>query len=208
MQAAIAECGVPVSSLTDNGLVYSGYRRGRIVDFEKNLQAMGVATICSSPHHPQTCGKIERFWQTLKKWLDAHDTPGTLAQMQALLDQFREHYNHHRPHRALSGHTPAEAFAATGKATPATGTQPAHSVRVLDRKVSTDGLVGIDRTRISVGKQWAGHHLSVICDSNQAVLISGTRLVREVTLNGQDYIPAEHARYDLRGYRQPHPTTS
>ena len=37
--------------------------------FEANLRALGVRTINSRPYHPQTCGKIERFWQTLKKWL-------------------------------------------------------------------------------------------------------------------------------------------
>ena len=67
MEQAISEFGVPAMSLTDNGLCYSGYRRGMQVAFEINLNAFGCATVCSTPRHPQTCGKIERFWQTLKK---------------------------------------------------------------------------------------------------------------------------------------------
>lgn len=81
MSAAIAECGVPAMSLTDNGLCYSGQRRGYSVDFETNLRALGVNTVCSSPYHPQTCGKIERSWQTLKRWLRATGPFTTVAEL-------------------------------------------------------------------------------------------------------------------------------
>ena len=72
MAAAIAAHGIPARSLTDNGWVYSGHRRGISVAFELNLRALGCQPICSTPRHPQTCGKIERHWQTLKRWLTAH----------------------------------------------------------------------------------------------------------------------------------------
>ena len=49
--------------------------------FETNLRALGTRTINSAPSHPQTCGKIERFWQTLKKWLRARPAPATLAEL-------------------------------------------------------------------------------------------------------------------------------
>ena len=93
--------------------------------FEANLRALGTHTINSTPSHPQTCGKIERFWQTLKKWLRARPAPVDVEELNALLDQFRDFYNHHRPHRALRGATPAEAFAATERARPADRPLPA-----------------------------------------------------------------------------------
>ena len=114
--AGITECGIPSMSLSDNGIVYTGRFHGYESTLEVNLRALGVRTINSAPFHPQTCGKIERFWQTLKKWLSTQRQPETVAELNELLDRFCNHYNHHRPHRALRGATPAEAFAATDKA--------------------------------------------------------------------------------------------
>ena len=87
MLAGIAECGIPSMSLTDNGIVYTGRLRGYESAFETNLRALGVRTINSAPYHPQTCGKIERFWQTLKKWLRARPPRPPLAELNALLER-------------------------------------------------------------------------------------------------------------------------
>ncbi|WP_258063205.1 integrase core domain-containing protein [Pseudoclavibacter sp. Z016] len=52
--------------------------------------------------HPQTQGKVERFQQTLKKWLRAQpEQPTTLAELQHLIDRFRNDYSANRPHRTL-----------------------------------------------------------------------------------------------------------
>jgi transposase InsO family protein len=61
--------GLPVGQLTDNGLNFSGRLRGFEVRFETELRAVGVVPKTSRPYHPQTCRKVERFQQTLKKWL-------------------------------------------------------------------------------------------------------------------------------------------
>ena len=103
--AGIDECGVPSMSLSDNGIVYTGRFHSHKSAFEINLRALGVRTVNSAPFHPQTCGKIERFWQTLKKWLSARDPAATVADLNDLLKQFRWFYNHQRPHRALRGAT-------------------------------------------------------------------------------------------------------
>ena len=114
MLAGIAECGIPAMSLTDNGLVYTGRLRAFEAAFETNLRALGTHTINSTPAHPQTCGKIERFWQTLKKWLRARPAPATLEELNELLAQFRDYYNHQRPHRALHAATPAQPAPLSG----------------------------------------------------------------------------------------------
>jgi transposase InsO family protein len=72
--AAVAEHGIPASTLTGNGLVFTtrfaGGRGGRN-GFEAELRRLGVKQKNGKPSHPQTQGKIERFWQTLKTWLAA-----------------------------------------------------------------------------------------------------------------------------------------
>jgi hypothetical protein len=78
----------------------------------------------SRPNHPTTCGKVERFQQTMKKWLRAQpDQPATIAELQSLIDAFVVEYNHHRPHRSLPHQgTPATAYTSRPKATPMQGT--------------------------------------------------------------------------------------
>jgi transposase InsO family protein len=98
--------GLPARMLSDNGLSFNGSHRNATVEFETNLRVVGVQPIASTPFHPQTCGKVERFHQTLKKWLRKHPLVETLEQLQHQLDAWVEHYNHHRPHRSLKRCSP------------------------------------------------------------------------------------------------------
>jgi hypothetical protein len=80
----------------------------------------------SRPNHPTTCGKVERFHQTLKKWLRAQPRqPDTL--LQALCNQFVAYYNSCRPHRSLNRQTPLAAYQARPKATQPARPKPIRS---------------------------------------------------------------------------------
>jgi len=68
---AAQQWGLPAGVLSDNGLCFSGKLRQMEVSFEKNLRDAGIRPITGRPFHPQTTGKVERFQQTLKKWLPA-----------------------------------------------------------------------------------------------------------------------------------------
>jgi transposase InsO family protein len=185
MVAGIAECGIPSMSLTDNGVMYTGRLRGYESAFEANLRALGVHTINSGPYHPQTCGKIERFWQTLKKWLRSRPAPETVAELNAALEGFRQFYNHQRRHRALHGATPAQAFHASVKARPADRPLPA-PVFVTNGTVSaTSGQLFVPPYRINVGRRWAGHHCQSIRDGHHIAIYSGTQLIRQLTADPQ-----------------------
>jgi transposase InsO family protein len=182
MLTGIAECGIPAMSLSDNGFVYTGQRNGFESAFETNLRVLGVQTINSRPYHPQTCGKIERFWQTLKKWLRAHPA-ATLAELNDTLDRFRNFYNHQRPHRALRGATPAEAFAATIKARPAQRPLPAPVFVTRHVVNASSGRLAVPPYMVNVGRRWAGHTCDSIRDGNHIAIFSGTTLIRELTAN-------------------------
>jgi transposase InsO family protein len=102
---AVAAHGVPSSTLTDNGMVFttrlSGGKGGRN-GLETELHRLSVLQKNSSPNHPTTCGKVERFQQTMKSWLRAQpQQPTSLDQLQAMLDAFVRLYNEQRPHRSL-----------------------------------------------------------------------------------------------------------
>jgi transposase InsO family protein len=139
---AAATYGNPASLLTDNAAVFTGRSRGHgRVALEVTLHTRGISFRHCRPYHPQTCGKVERFHQTLKKWLARQPPATTVRQLQAQLDNFARYYNTVRPHRALTRRTPAQAYTARPKrsppaphSTPATGasattasTPPAYS---------------------------------------------------------------------------------
>ena len=191
MLAGITECGIPAMSLADNGMVYTGRLHAFESAFEANLRALGTHTINSTPGHPQTCGKIERFWQTLKKWLRARRAPATLDELNELLAQFRDFYNHHRAHRALRGATPAEAFTATAKARPAD--RPLPEPVFISRHTVGDksGKLHVAPYRINVGLRSASHTCDVIRQGDHIAIFSGTTLIRDLTADPtREYQPS------------------
>jgi transposase InsO family protein len=97
---------------------FAGGRGGRN-GLEHELARLGIKQKNGKPNHPQTQGKIERLWQTLKKWLAAQPQPAAITELQTLLDTFASYYNTRRPHRSLPHRqTPATAYAARPKASP------------------------------------------------------------------------------------------
>src|ERR1700758_2772041 len=116
---AVGAYGNPASLLSDNGAVFTGRYRGTgRVALEVTLHARGISFRHCRPYHPQTCGKIARLHQTLKKWLSNQPRAHTVGELPAQLDTFRAYYNTVRPHRALGRHTPHQAYLARPKATP------------------------------------------------------------------------------------------
>lgn len=141
----VAEHGIPVSTLTDNGMVFttrlSGGKGGRN-HLETELRRLGVEQKNGRPNHPTTQGKVERFQQTMKKWLHAQpDQPSMIDDLQALLDAFVEEYNQQRPHRSLPHRaTPATVYTSRPKATPGDRSDDTHD-RVREDRVDKSGKV-------------------------------------------------------------------
>lgn len=111
-QQTAAQHGFPASVLTDNGMVYTtrfaGGRGGRN-QLESLLVDLEIEQKHSRPNHPTTCGKVERFQQTLQRWLSACGPIDTIEQLQQHIDLFVAVYNLDRPHRALRT-TPAVTY--------------------------------------------------------------------------------------------------
>jgi transposase InsO family protein len=106
-RVAFRRHGLPAQVLTDNGAIFTGGPRGGgRVALEVELATHGILANRSTPYHPQTCGKVERFHQTQKKWLAKQPPAATLTELQRQLDRFRRYYNTTRPHRALHRRTP------------------------------------------------------------------------------------------------------
>jgi transposase InsO family protein len=191
-RATCAEYGVPASTLTDNGNVYTtrfaGGRGGRN-GLENELRRLGVTQKNGRPSHPQTQGKVERFQQTLKKWLAARPAAADLAGLQAQLDQFTSYYNQHRPHRSLARRaTPATAYATRPKAAPGDRDADTHD-RVRTDRIDDTGCVTLRHGgrlyHIGVGRAHARTHvLLLIRDLDIRIINAATgELLRQLTLD-------------------------
>jgi len=174
--AGAGEWGWPEWVLCDNA---KAHRHG----LTTALNALGIRVGHSRPYHPQTCGKVERFHQTLQRYLRAHDAASSLTELQDHLDAFRDVYNHRRPHRALGRKIPAQVWNATPKSGPDphqldTPTQ-IHRVRVAANGTLSAGR----RWRITIGSAYANTTADVIITATRCHVFIDGHLARQLTLD-------------------------
>jgi Integrase core domain len=199
-RAAAAAHGAPASTLTDNGMVFttrlSGGKGGRN-GLEAELRRLGVQQKNGKPNHPQTQGKVERLWQTLKKWLAAQPRqPADLAELQALPGAFAACYNHQRPHRSLPHRaTPATAYAARPKAAPGDRAADTHD-RVRRDIIDKTGCVtlrhGGNLYHLGTGRTHAGTHIILLVQDLHVRIVNAAtgELLRDLTLDtSRNYQP-------------------
>jgi transposase InsO family protein len=209
---SIAEHGIPASTLTDNGMVYttrfSGGKGGRN-SFEHELRRHNITQKNSRPNHPTTCGKVERFQQTLKRWLRKQPRqPATIAELQALIDRFVEDYNQHRPHSSLAHRaTPAVAYTARPKATPNSDRSTDTHYRVRHDRVDIAGRVTLRHNgrlhHIGIGRTHARTRILLLIDDLDIRIINAAtgEILRALTLDPtRDYQP-----HRPRKLQQPEP---
>ncbi|MEX0949012.1 MAG: IS481 family transposase [Acidimicrobiia bacterium] len=186
--------GTPASVLTDNGCIYTAKHRGGKVIMETLLETLGVTYKHSRPYHPQTCGKVERFHQTLKKFLAKQDAALEIADLQTQLDRFVAAYNDTRPHRALGRRTPREVFDTKIKARPA-GHVPDTHFRVRHDRVDKTGCVTLryqsQLRHISIGRAHKGQRvLLLVANTDVRIVNQEGELLRHLTIDPtRDYQP-------------------
>jgi transposase InsO family protein len=194
----VAQHGIPASTLTDNGMVFttrlSGGKRGAGTrnGFETELRRLNVVQKNGRPNHPTTQGKVERFQQTMKKWLRTQpDQPSTIDDLQALLDAFVEEYNDHRPHRSLEHRaTPASVYTTRPKATPSNGDRD-HDThdRVRHDKVDKAGKITWryrgEMYSIGIGRTHTGTRVIVLSQDLEIRIVDAAtgELLRELVLD-------------------------
>jgi len=200
---ALARHGIPASTLTDNGMVYTvrlaGHgRQGGKNSFEAELSRRHIVQKNSRPGHPTTCGKAERFQQTMKKWLRAQPVqPSTIAELQALLETFGDEYNNRRPHRSLPHRaTPATLYDSMPKALPGPATDPVTHERVRHDRVDKAGSVTLRHNsrlhHIGIGRTHAGTCVILLVQDLQIRIVNAAtgELLRELILDpSRDYQP-------------------
>ena len=169
------EHGWPAATLTDNGAVYTSRFTGGRNGFEYLLAYLGIRQKNGAPGHPQTQGKIERFHQTLKRWLGQQPAARTIAELQAQLDVFRLAYNEQRPHRATGRITPGEAYRATHRALPSGPGGRGH-FRLRYDVTDSRGAMTLRRAgrlyHLKVGAAFARRRVLAIVDEQEVTVVT------------------------------------
>ena len=183
--------GFPASVLTDNGMVYTtrfaGYRGGRN-GLETRLGELNITQKHTRPNHPTTSGKVERFQQTMKKWLTARPPANTIADLQTLLDEFVDIYNQRRVHTSIGKVTPDVAYNRLPKDVPHnTGAGNHHRIR--HDRIDKTGTVSLRRAgrmhHISLGRPLKDTPVILIIDDLDIRVVNKTtgELIRHLKLN-------------------------
>jgi transposase InsO family protein len=186
--AAGAKWGFPESMLSDNGAVYTASYRGGVGALEVELLGRGILFKHSTPYHPQTCGKVERFHQTMKKFLERQDPPATVAELQVQLDRFVAYYNNVRPHRAIGRRTPGSAYEARVKAKPSREPVDVEGYRIRHDRVDDAGKVTLRYAgtlfHIGVGRPYKRSRvILLVAGKDVRILDDKHRLIRAFTLD-------------------------
>jgi transposase InsO family protein len=177
--------GLPAEVLSDNGAAFRTVAAdAQRVVFERNLHALGIRTVHSRSHHPQTCGKVERFHRTQQRWLAKQPAAATISELQQLLDQFRDIYNDQRPHRSLGRKRPADIWAALPKAHPAQFAAAANTI-VRNHRVTAGRLTLSRDCVVMVGRAHSGQLVTTIRRGDHLIVIAAdtAEILRDFTID-------------------------
>jgi transposase InsO family protein len=96
--------------MADNGPEFgpANSQNKRNHPFERMLIETGIKRRYIQPYRPQTNGKVERFWRTLKEDLIEETDFDSLAELEDELLQYLVYYNWERPHQGINGKKPID----------------------------------------------------------------------------------------------------
>jgi transposase InsO family protein len=105
--------GLPLRINADNGPPWGTPKQpqGTLSELAIWLIRLGIQVTHSAPYHPQTNGKIERFHRSLKAEVLQGRSFADMNRAQRAFDEWREVYNHVRPHDAVTLQTPSTRYA-------------------------------------------------------------------------------------------------
>jgi transposase InsO family protein len=193
--ATAATWGLPASVLSDNGAIYTAAYRGAATGLEIDLAALGISFKHGKPYHPQTQGKIERYHQTLKKWLCARDEFDSIEALQRGVEFFGGYYNEIRPHQA-HGRPPLAVYNERDKAAPSIDGQRLSPITKVRRdRVDTNGTVTLRHRsklhHVGVGRAHRQQRvLMLVADLDIRILDAEGTVLRHLTLDpSRDYQP-------------------
>jgi hypothetical protein len=166
---------------------FAGGKGGRN-QLETRLAELGITQKHTRPNHPTTTGKVERFQQTLKKWMTAKPAATNIAELQRLGDEFVHLYNYQRPHTSLGKVTPAVAYKRLPKDQPGNSGAGNH-YRIRHDIVDPTGTVSLRRAgkmhHVMISRKHKRTPVILIIDDLDIRVVNKStgELLRHLTLN-------------------------
>jgi transposase InsO family protein len=144
--------GMPDRMLMDNGAPWGDDADNPYTRLTVWLLRLGIDISHGRPHHPQTQGKDERLHRTLKAELISRRRFTGLPDCQMAFDDWRDTYNHVRPHQALDMCVPGERYQPSSRPFPEVLPPVLYYTSDIVRKVDVCGRISFRSRRFRVGK--------------------------------------------------------
>lgn len=153
--------GLPERMTMDNGSPWGGDDGCGYTPLTVWLIRLGIAISHSSPYHPQTQGKDERFHRTLDAELLRWHRFRNLEHVQERFRPYRDVYNHQRPHQAIGMQVPASRYQISRRCFPETLSAIEYDAADIVRKVQIKGYISYRQQRLVVGKAFYGYPVAM-----------------------------------------------
>ena len=153
--------GLPEAMLMDNGAPWGSDRDHLHTVLTVWLLRLGVGIRHGRPWHPETQGKQERFHRSLKAEVLTGSVFGDFAKVQTRFDQWRQVYNHERPHQALGMAVPASRYQVSPRNFPEVLPAIEYSPGDIVRKVQDQGRISFHNRDFRVGTAFRGYPVAV-----------------------------------------------
>jgi transposase InsO family protein len=174
LRAGLTSHGAPQEILTDNGTQYVTWR-GKS-QFTRELEKRGIQQVVARPRHPQTLGKIERFWGTL--WRECLESAIflDLGDAQRRIGLFIDAYNYQRPHQGIDGLVPADRYFGAAS----------EVLKTLKTRVAANALElarhGVPKEALYLTGQVGGKPVSIHGEGERVILTGPEGTRREIDL--------------------------
>lgn len=154
------EYGLPDYLRSDNGAPFASTRIGGLSRFSLWLLKRGVMPERIRPGHPQENGRHERFHRSLKAAVCNPPKANLLAQQQAF-NEYKESYNHYRPHEALNNQPPSHYYQPSTRAYTGKEIEFEYPDDYVIRKIRSDGNMKWKQAPVYVANLLAGEYVGL-----------------------------------------------
>src|SRR5271157_4403861 len=117
LRDAFTQHGLPNEIISDNAAQFKTLQGEPLTRYCRLLALVGVRVLFHAPNHPQTKGKLERWFGTVMskfvpeaRRLIESNPHLTLAEFNSKFAEWIEWYNHRHRHSSLNGQAPAKVY--------------------------------------------------------------------------------------------------
>ncbi len=188
LRDAFTQHGLPNEIISDNGSQFKALQSEPMTRYCRLLALVGVRVLFHAPNHPQTKGKLERWFGTVMskfvpeaRRLIAANPHLTLAEFNMKFAEWLEWYNHRHRHSSLDSQAPAKVYTEhpnrVFRALEITINWDAWIANVEERKVNKQNIISVEGKKYILPPGHAGMRVRVRKLENRYEIYSGDMLV-------------------------------